>query len=129
MFALIMCVACDHGQPCNVTRTGFFKENIALVVTEQGPIGRSFYVKGQDLTTNKETVYRGNDMLYYYVGSNLDLQDTLLKRTGTATFIIKKRDMDIVVEYQCQEDSVVTGIVHNVISVDTLSTKRVARLP
>lgn len=97
--------SCDHRAPtCDAYRSYLFDKSVNAIVTDRGNAGRHFVVEGVDPVTHQKVWYSGDDGMYITLRKNLALGDTLLKVQGQSLFTIKKRGVNVLVDFDCNRD-------------------------
>lgn len=125
LFLFIGCFAsaCTREQPCVIYRKRFFKKSVNEVVVDKGPEGRHFLITGFDPVSHKKIVFDEIDGFFIGVKALMSIGDTLVKTKNNASFLIKKKDINIIASYDCK------GIDSLVFKTDTLSKKDANLIP
>jgi len=58
-------------------------------------------IYGIDLMTKKQIHYVDYDGLYYYVNRYAEVGDTLIKKQGQSSFSLKKKSINLFIDYKC----------------------------
>ena len=130
VFTIIM-TSCQERTTCQVYKKRFYSKETSIIVLDRGPRGNGFVIKGLDPITRKATSYADVDGIYNYVYSTLEVGDTLIKTRNSANFIIKKRNTNILLSYNCLDGSykgggildTVPNLTYGEMIVDTLPKK------
>jgi hypothetical protein len=106
--------SCYNLPPCTEYRKRFFDKEVCAVVTDKGPQGNSFHIKGFEPTTSFQIDYADVDGLYNFIWDRLEIGDTIIKSKGNDRFLLKKELINISIQYNCE------GGMTGVIKPDTL---------
>jgi hypothetical protein len=88
--------------PCTEYRKRFFDKEVYAVVTDKGLQGNSFHIKGVEPTTSIKVDYADVDGLYNFIWNSLEIGDTIIKSKGTDRFLLKKKSLNIAIQYNCE---------------------------
>jgi len=102
---LVALSSCYSLPPCNEHRKRFFDKEVNIVITDRGPRGNSFHVKGINTANLKKSDYFDSDGIYNFIWNDIEVGDTLFKTKGNDLFILKKRNFNLLIKYNCNSSA------------------------
>ena len=95
---------------------------VTEVVTDKGPEGNYFLITGFDPASHKKVVFDKMDSFFIWVKERTAIGDTLVKIKRNASFLIKKKESNIIISYDC-------GDGKDTFQTDTLSKQDAVLVP
>ena len=74
---------------------------VTEVVTDKGPEGNYFLITGFDPASHKKVVFDKMDSFFIWLKERTAIGDTLVKIKGNASFLINKKESNIIISYDC----------------------------
>lgn len=102
--AFVSCLllsGCGKNDTCAKYESVYRTDSVHVVIRQQEISGRRVKLDGYHPVNRKPVKYRNISGIFLYVQDVLQIGDTLKKELGSLSYVIKKSDRNITLEYNC----------------------------
>jgi hypothetical protein len=90
---------------CAAINNRFKKRTINMVVSELNALGRVTDIAGKSIANGRDTSMHNEVYFYVEVTSRCSIGDTITKKEGSLSVVVKKKNQNILLTYSCLIDS------------------------